>query len=160
MKQSLFHVLPNNFALKVGGIVEAKYRQDRYVLIYRRVYRNGGIGFTEWTRGGVKSGSMESNVRREIKEETGLRVKVTRPLIVNIYQAPKIKYTDCQIYFVCRPIKYINIKKVWHHKDIDPEKKGKRCYECRFIKIQDLKPSDFHHGQDFLVRYYLKTIKK
>ncbi len=160
MKQNLYYQLANNFELKIGGVVEIKKGNDLYVLVYQRIYGNRREKYLEWTRGGVTSGSVENNVMREIKEETGLNVRVVRPLMLNIYQAPKINYTDCQIYFICQPIKSINVDKVWRHQDSDPKKKGKRWYECHFVKAKNLKPSNFRNGQDKVIRYYLKTINQ
>jgi len=147
--------LPTRFSLKVGSIVEVRRGRQRYVLVYRSQARNRG--FLEITRGELEHGSLEQNVIRETREETGLRCRIIRPFLLNFYLAEKARYADCQIYFICRPIGRVDVTREWRHKDSDPHKHGRRWYTCHFVPVKQLVPAAFKNGQDVIIRHYLKT---
>ncbi|MFA4819155.1 MAG: NUDIX domain-containing protein [Patescibacteria group bacterium] len=156
--------LQPNFKLKIGAVVEIVCKNKTYILVSRSF--NGPpsqqslrrLGY-ELVRGTIEYGqSLEKNIVREIKEETGLNCRVVGPLALNYYAAPKLKYSDCQIYFICRPLQRVNANKVWLHKDTDQVKQGKRWFECRFIAVKDLSKIKFGSGQRGLVRIYQKQL--
>jgi 8-oxo-dGTP diphosphatase len=53
--------------------------------------------------GGVeKNTSLPENLAREVHEETGLRVEVGAPALVNEFHAPEKRFHQVDIYFRCR----------------------------------------------------------
>ncbi len=54
--------------------------------------------------GGVAAGtSLPDNLAREVREETGLRVTVGDPALVNEFHDPETGFHQVDIYFRCRP---------------------------------------------------------
>ena len=54
--------------------------------------------------GGVTAGtSLPDNLAREVHEETGLRVTVGDPALVNEFHDPETGFHQVDIYFRCRP---------------------------------------------------------
>ena len=68
--------------------------------------------------GGVEPGSaLPENLAREIYEETGLRVEVGAPCLVNEFHDPKSGFHQVEIFFRCRLVGTDQIDPDWQ----DPE---------------------------------------
>jgi 8-oxo-dGTP pyrophosphatase MutT (NUDIX family) len=69
--------------------------------------------------GGVEPGSsLPDNLRREVFEETGLRVEVEAPCLVNEFHDPRIGFHQVEIFFRCTISGQAQIADDW----VDPEK--------------------------------------
>ena len=90
--------------------------------------------------GGVHSGtSLPENLAREVEEETGLRVAVGDPCLVNEFHDPATGFHQVDIYFRCRPLN--PLPPVWR----DPED---IVTERRFVTRDEL--SGLRHKPDSL----------
>ena len=158
ISMNIYQPLTSHFELKVGSIVEVVKGKKRYVLVYRS--GNKGRGFLEITRGKVEVGSLEQNVIRETWEETGLRCRIIRPMLLSFYVSSAARHSDCQIYYICRPLSKVDVARKWLQRDYDPHKHGRRWYNCYFVPVAALKPAEFKNGQDAIIRHYLKSLKK
>lgn len=68
--------------------------------------------------GGVEPGtSLPDNLKREVFEETGLRIMVGVPCLVNEFHDPKIGFHQIDVFFHCTLTDGADIKPDW----IDPE---------------------------------------
>ncbi|MCV2866428.1 NUDIX domain-containing protein [Albidovulum sediminicola] len=55
--------------------------------------------------GGVHAGSsLPENLAREVEEETGLRIEVGAPCLVNEFHDPATGFHQVDIYFRCQPL--------------------------------------------------------
>ena len=69
--------------------------------------------------GGVETGSsLPENLAREVYEETGLRIEVGAPCMVNEFHDPRIGFHQVEIFFRCSIAGNANISSEWR----DPEK--------------------------------------
>lgn len=76
---------------------------DRLLLV--NAYRKGVSDLWCAPGGGVETGSsLHDNLKREIWEETGLRVSVGAPCLVNEFHDPKRGFHQVDLYFRCQII--------------------------------------------------------
>lgn len=74
--------------------------QERLLLVNAWPGHRGGL----WCApgGGVEPGSsLPDNLTREVAEETGLRVVVGAPCLVNEFHDPRGDFHQCDVYFRC-----------------------------------------------------------
>jgi 8-oxo-dGTP diphosphatase len=84
--------------LAVRGLI---LRDDRLLLV--NAWPGGKSDLMCAPGGGVEPGqSLPDNLRREIHEETGLRVSVGVPVLVNEFHDPSGNFHQIDIYFRCR----------------------------------------------------------
>lgn len=88
----------NFFHISVKGFI---YFNDKYLFVRKSLKSQPNIELWELPGGGLNFGELpEDALKREIKEETGLDIKVIRPLIVWSF----LKYSNKQnigITFLC-----------------------------------------------------------
>lgn len=107
--------------------------------------------------GGIELGEkIENALRREIKEETGINVKIEKFLTFResfTYYDPFDEAThNFSFFYVCKPLgtELVADNKV---EDVESEKP-------RWIDIKTLKKADFHYFGGEIFQLYLKTVKK
>lgn len=92
--------------------------------------------------GGVEPGaSLPDNLAREVHEETGLRVRVNAPCLVNEFHDPRIGFHQVEVFFRCEIIGDPDVAKDWQ----DPENIVSRHIWAAQDEIAQLhlKPSSF-----------------
>lgn len=131
---------------RAGAIVWCKYKNRDYYLVFKSISRpNRGIQLPggrieRWENPG-------QGVVREVKEETGLDVKIVCPLGYGFFQNPDNNFSNLQIYYIVKPSRPINPIKKWFFTDKDATKQR---MECWFVPVD--KPHDFLAvGQDKVV---------
>ena len=73
---------------------------DRLLMV--NAYANGASPLMCAPGGGVETGSaLPDNLRREVFEETGLRISVGAPCLVNEFHDPASAFHQVDIYFRC-----------------------------------------------------------
>lgn len=91
---------PNSPRLAVRAVI---LHQDRLLLV--NAYPDGQSDLMCAPGGGVELGaSLHDNLMREVFEETGLRVDVGLPCLVNEFHDPERGFHQVDVYFHCRII--------------------------------------------------------
>ena len=92
-------------------------RQKKLLLV--NAWPNGRSRLLCAPGGGVESGaSMPENLAREVYEETGLRVDVGAPCLVNEFHDPRSLFHQVEVFFRCTLMGSGNIDPGWK----DPER--------------------------------------
>ena len=87
-------------------------------LLMVNAYPNGQSSLICAPGGGVECGSsLHDNLQREIYEETGLRVEVGAPCLVNEFHDPDTSFHQCDIYFRCTLVGTALIDPDWKDSD-------------------------------------------
>lgn len=92
-------------------------RQKKLLLV--NAWPNGRSRLLCAPGGGVEPGaSMPENLAREVYEETGLRVNVGAPCLVNEFHDPRSRFHQVEVFFRCTLIGSGNVDPGW----TDPER--------------------------------------
>jgi 8-oxo-dGTP pyrophosphatase MutT (NUDIX family) len=98
-------------------------------------------------------------VVREVEEETGVKTKIVCPLGLIYLNNPGKNYSRVEIYYIVRPLGYMDVRRHWHHTDTD---KYAQNLECWFVPV-DKTPINLASGQENalnMFRQWLKDHKK
>jgi 8-oxo-dGTP diphosphatase len=106
-------IRPRSPRVAVRGIV---LHQDRLLLV--NAYPGDRSDLWCAPGGGAEPGqSLPENLVREVAEETGLRVEVGAPCLVNEFHDPASGFHQIDVYFRCRIAGDADLKDGW----VDPE---------------------------------------
>ena len=140
---------------RAGALVWLKDKGRDYYLVFRSLTRpNRGIQIP----GGriERFENLAQTVTREIKEETGLDVKIVCPLGFAYFEDPTRKASNLQIYYIVRPTARIDVSKRWFFTDKD---KTRQQLECWFEPVD--KSTDFLSvGHDKVVEMFRDWLRE
>jgi 8-oxo-dGTP pyrophosphatase MutT (NUDIX family) len=94
-------------------------------------------------------------VVREVEEETGVQTKIVCPLGLIYLNNPGKNYSRVEIYYIVRPINFIDVRRHWHHTDTD---KYAQNLECWFVPV-DKTPINLASGQEHALSMFRQWLK-
>lgn len=96
-RQNGLHMRPKSPRLAVRAIV---VENDRLLMV--NAYPDGQSALMCPPGGGMEAGSsLHDNLIREVFEETGLRVRVGAPRLINEFHDPAVGFHQVDLYFRC-----------------------------------------------------------
>ncbi|MBM1310527.1 NUDIX hydrolase [Sulfitobacter mediterraneus] len=111
-------------------------------LLLVNAYANGQSALMCPPGGGVEAGSsLPENLCREVFEETGLRIEVGAPCLVNEFHDPGGSFHQVDIYFRCSVIGSAEIDSNWQDTD-------SIVTDRRWVTAEEL--ANVHHKPDSL----------
>ncbi|MBM1556047.1 NUDIX hydrolase [Sulfitobacter mediterraneus] len=111
-------------------------------LLLVNAYANGQSALMCPPGGGVEAGSsLPENLCREVFEETGLRIEVGAPCLVNEFHDPGGSFHQVDIYFRCSVIGSAEIDSNWQDTD-------RIVTDRRWVTAEEL--ANVHHKPDSL----------
>ncbi len=134
---------------RAGAVVWTKYKGKDYYLVFRSFTRpNRGV---QLPGGRIERGEdIGQTVVREIREETGLEVKIVCPLGFAYFEDPDRDTSNLQIYYIVRPKKHIKPDARWTFVDKDETMQKLECW----FELVSKPPEYLSVGHDKIIEMF------
>jgi 8-oxo-dGTP pyrophosphatase MutT (NUDIX family) len=138
---------------RAGAVIWCKYKGKDYYVVFKSLTRpNRGVqlpgGRVERTE------NVAETILREVKEETGLDVRIICPLGFVYFENPADNYSNMQVYYIVRPVFQVDVFRKWKHTDSDITKQDLECWCVQ----ADKNPSYLAAGQDKVIQMFQKWL--
>lgn len=138
-----------------GAIIWLKSQQKDYYVVFKSLSRpNRGI---QLPGGRIERYENPAQaIIREVREETGIEVKIVCPLGYVFFENQTDSYSNLQIYYIVRPITPLDPNQRWKYTDKD---KTKQELECWFVSAKD-DVSFLAAGQDKVAQMFQSWLEE
>lgn len=140
---------------KVGAVVWHKWKGESYYLAFKSLsVPERGV---QIPRGRLeRHESLGQSVLRETFEETGVRCKIICPLTLVFFENSDDDYSNCQIYYIVRPLDKIDPTLRWLHIDGDDTHQELEVFSVPAYT----KPDFLSRGQNEVIYTFQQWLKQ